>query len=206
MARRAAVRQSASASAASSSARAYTLRRSSRPPGNSIGGSGSRSDRDEQLDHRVLVIGPRAGVAHHHLVQLGAVGAGFEGSERRTEWQFDVVAGAEVDVSTPDRTAQHEQGVRAVVAVVAHDHARVVSSEQGEVHRIDVEGDPLLSDMGLGAVGVSLTSDLDVGDLVVVIGPVGEDRTEAVDTRGVHDDVLGRRGAAGSRAGTLDSP
>ena len=50
-----------------------------------------------------------------------------------------MITGPEVDITTPNRPAEHEQRVRTVVAVVTNDHAWVVAGKQGEVERVDVE-------------------------------------------------------------------
>lgn len=106
-----------------------------------------------------------------------------------------MVTGLKVDFSATHRATEHEQGVGAVVAVMPDDHARVVAGEEREIHRVDIEGDPLFPDVGLGAVGVSLASDLDVGGLGVVLA-VAERRGESWDPRGAHAASIGRDGEA----------
>ena len=100
--------------------------------GMSMGGLGNcstpRSRRNSA--YAVEIGGERAGVAHHHLEERDAVGAGDEGPEGVTLVERDVRAGRAVHVTAGHVAPDHEDHVIAVVAVRLHDHPRVPLREQ----------------------------------------------------------------------------
>ena len=108
--------------------------------------------------HHLGFVTPRTGVAHHHLVQLDAVGAGDEGAERRSERELDVGSDAADLVAAGELPGEDGEGVWAVVTVPAHDHAGIPLGEQRQIQRLDREGHPTFPHVRLAAVGVPLAA------------------------------------------------
>src|SRR5437868_4156523 len=79
----------------------------------------------KKLVEPVAVGFPRAGIAHHHFVELDAFGPGRERAERRPQWQIDVRAGGAPTIAAREPATQYVDDLMAVVAVPMHDHARI---------------------------------------------------------------------------------
>ena len=97
-----------------------------------------------------------------------------------------MTSGSQLVIADHQEPRQDDDGVRAEVPMPADDHAGVVAGEQREVERFDGEGHPFLPHVRNRAVRISLTANLDVGAVGVIIGHGGEDRLEPRDARCVH--------------------
>jgi hypothetical protein len=114
----------------------------------------------------VLAGGEGAGVAHHHLEQDDALGAGDEGAEVVTLVERDVGARPALDVAAGHRAFQHEDDVVAVVTMGLDHHPGVPAGMERQEPARGV--DPALVDRcGVGRIRpVLLAPDLLPRDVV----------------------------------------